>query len=573
MAWCRPGLVFMLWCGLLACSETKVSDPLDAAFQLSRNIGSYRPEKPDVLGGVAEKYFELGNEARALEIMSEAMQSIEAARPEVAVEQLVSAAIRYHVFGKAAEAVNVLKQAVEMAGSIPAGPDRMDRFGDIATAYAHIGQPKNAIQLAGQIENEEKRGSVKADVAEIFASMGNSEQAESLARSISYSEMREHALARVAVRIAISGNTERFKAMEAELDRPSVLGQAMVAMVEALLRDDLADSARYFAGLIGSEEEKCQAFVQLARHALKNKQQATAVSFLSQSVRSARRIRFKNAAARHLVDIAGVYADAGEKEQAATILSKALHLTKVKDFTSYEASIQADIAVGYARMGQVGKAKELIDGSLEKVMSFDVRNENFLREIALRYTRTDQYDKALQIVEGFSNEGLKLDALHQIAVRYAEDGQYEQGIRLALKIPDLVPQSWSLLEITNVYLEGGKLDEAVRTARKINSPPVKQRALSIVVDALIGMGSVDQALEVAQTIEDGFFKAGAFFSVSRSYANLDRFDDAVAVASQCRDRVSQANALSEIGFQFLKKGAPFQVATRETLEDIVRSSE
>ncbi len=296
-----------------------------------------------------------------------------------------------------------------------------------------------------------------------------------------------------------------------------------------------------------------------------------------------------------LAEIAGQYAEVGQKDKAAELLAQALPLVQdISDDCNKPKPIAA-IARQYAAAGQEAKSSQLLAQAIQmaKTAKGCSSNDDVLEnlgDIAEWYWENQQYDQALQILRELDDDTMKAVALAYYAPKLAEVGRANQAtavlaeaLQIAQTIDKTASKAVALSRIADHTIKLGHnaqavkvLDQLLQTAQNVNDDFYVSRLVDI-AGKYIQVGKKTQAIKVlsqalsnAQTIENSFFKI-YLAQIAVQYAKAGQLDQALQVVQTLDNTNSKVHALVEIAGEYV--GENQKVKANELLSQALELSQ
>jgi len=233
-----------------------------------------------------------------------------------------------------------------------------------------------------------------------------------------------------------------------------------------------------------------------------------------------------------LTFIASELAENGQMDKAVEVLSEAYELHSEEEWFRLWAS--GHLAAAYAKVGEKGRALEMLGQTIEKVESDGIN-----RNIAYGYLRAGEYDKALQTIVDIDGEGHQLYVILKL-LREIEDNNMD-------KISDILPQALRVAETvsSNIGIRSIIIAEIAGSYAKIGE---KDKAVELLTNSL--------ELVKDENHPHPYFKAQALAFIAGSFAEAGQEDKALEIAyltlqeiQKITDDISQARGLSKLGYE------------------------
>jgi len=291
---------------------------------------------------------------------------------------------------------------------------------------------------------------------------------------------------------------------------------------------------------------------------------------------------------RAWIGIAGEYAKAGQKDEAARLLSQAHEAAKMfeeKEWISKKSKPFTDIAGVYTQIGQKDQATLLLSQALKKAMTIPYSGDQSeaLAEIAINHARNGEFHQALEALNAIEalDPHERCMVLAEIAGEYAKVGQNEQAMRLlseALKTAETIEGSWSLyhtirplVKMGGIYAQIGENEQAAIVLSQALEVAGEHRAFTTfpeIVDTYRNLGQQDlaaqllsNALTQAMTMGRGDNRSQALVHIAGGYAQagqkeqaLQQLPQALEEAKTYEDEDLKSDVLQELAISYAKVG-------------------
>jgi tetratricopeptide (TPR) repeat protein len=398
----------------------------DKAFEVAKSMGVGFLDIPradiypgaDFLVAIAQKYTQAGQYNLALEVTKAIPQQ------NYRISALRAIARQYNSVGQKDKAAGVLTEAFEIAKTwtplVYDGPQILqgsngDILAEIAGDYADIGQYNQAMRVIEAIGDKNYEVADKAEallkIASAYGRVGQKEQAaETLSQAL---QLRQ--------------------TIELEYHTTRLLPIIAVAQAEA----GQYDQAIQTTAAIGDAAQKVKTLLEIASVCHRVGQNSQVATTLSQAVQVAQSIEGESSTSwtyspgyrlypqriETLVEIAQAYRSAGQKEQAAKVLSQALEFALVMKDNNARSGTLAEIADIYGAVGQQEQAIDILS-------------------------------QALRVAQAIASLDDKVSALRHIADKYAAVGQKNKGTEVlsqAIQVAKTLPKpSWRISKLTEI---------------------------------------------------------------------------------------------------------------------------
>ncbi|MEB3830674.1 tetratricopeptide repeat protein [Phormidium sp. CCY1219] len=265
----------------------------------------------------------------------------------------------------------------------------------------------------------------------------------------------------------------------------------------------------------------------------------------------------------------------GQPEKAPAVLAYALQVAQGLDaeHSVVKTRSLAAIAGWYAQMGEGDRAADIL--SQARQSEIGIRGSEFkakaLSEIARAYIAIARFESASEILfeslrqaqlVNYPNSFRKASVFQPIAVYFAKIGEFERALEIARDIADENYQSETYAEIALECAKQGKLKSALQIAEAIALVDRKADALAEIADAGQKAGESDEkigdilarGLQVAQTIEDSHTQSRAIAKIALQYAKSGYRDRAVTLTESINFADIKAKNLGKIAVFYAKIG-------------------
>lgn len=266
-----------------------------------------------------------------------------------------------------------------------------------------------------------------------------------------------------------------------------------------------------------------------------------------------------------LVNIAGMYLEAGKKDKALDTFSRATQeAAAIKDVLEQEKAY-AEIALHFSMAGHFDRAIETASKVDDHYFSAEL-----LAQIADLYTKAGQPDRASDMLSKALKVTKKIEAgyhrfslLEMIAVFYANAGQFKKSIDTAGTITWANQKDRALVEIASMLAGAGRFDEAFDVIRPIEDLSSHAEALSKIAVARAERGDFKKALKGAANIGDTYRKSNTMAEIAARYVEAEKNEKAleilsISLASAREIQIAdfKCDALGKISVTYIKTGQP-----------------
>jgi tetratricopeptide (TPR) repeat protein len=261
-------------------------------------------------------------------------------------------------------------------------------------------------------------------------------------------------------------------------------------------------------------------------------------------------------------NLASIYADTGNLEQAIALYQQSLDLNEQMGNLQGKAATLHQLAIIYANTGDIAQAIALCQQSLDLNEQIgDVQGKApTLNQLASIYADTGDIAQAialcqqsLEIKEQIGDVLGKAATLHQLAIIYANTGKIEQAIALYQQSLELFEQighvrgkAATLHQLAIIYANTGNIEQAIalyqqslELKEQIGHVQGKAATLHQLASIYANTGNIEQAialyqqsLELKEQIGDVQGKAATLHQLASIYANTGNIEQAIALYQQ-----------------------------------------
>lgn len=310
-----------------------------------------------VLTRVAASYIEAGRVGEGVELLSRALE--EAAAIENADEKattLSEIALQFSAAGQDEQAAVILSQALAVAENAEEIYKDL-ALSQIAATHSRLKQYDNAVKVAEKIDDAYQAASTLISLA-VIEHEDETRQAEAMQLlSDAYDLIRDEVpetqreetqrnglLALLAIRYADFGQTEPSRKAAATLVEPEERLQALTAVAVRYAQAEKYDEAITAARAIDEETHKADALLKVSRVMLVTDAKERGGEILSEALSLNEKLSRPADRAHILSEAAIARAEAGQKEEAAPLIKRALLETKSINGEYHKATALLSIA-------------------------------------------------------------------------------------------------------------------------------------------------------------------------------------------------------------------------------------
>jgi lipopolysaccharide biosynthesis regulator YciM len=492
---------------------------------------------------VAEGYIAIGDTAKAIAILNQALQRTEAMKTnnETYLGDI------FQSISTAYANAGAMEQALQVAQRIKVANSKSTALTHIASRYAQAGKPQQAntifaqaLKLA-QTSPQGNRASLISQIAIKNAQVGQFDKGLQVAQTIAAADAKARTIAEIA---ALYDRANQFEKAVAILPSISASGKSITPFYDAdtLFREIFADYISDRQYKLAFQFSQTLDLGLQSESLLKLVEEASAAGDFPLALRVVEVIppgwqnQVKHLSLRHL---AAGYAKARKYDQAMQLLQS------IEDSSDYPNRTLARVAIAksYTENGQRDKAIEQLNQSLKALSTLKNSSAKIqaLSQIAVGYAQAGQRDRAVDVhtqalkIQDSLNPGAPASpsyAVEQLVNQYLGVQQYPLALQLVQTLKGDYEHDRELQRILNQMLEVGELQPVLQTANTIRNPNQKVAFLVKIADFHIGTGQTDKAAEIlaqafaiAQTLEGPEERfAGEAAQIDPSIPFSDEFD-------------------------------------------------
>ncbi len=464
----------------------------------------------------------------------------------------------------------------------------------IAVRYAESGLLDVAVDLAETVTDPYAREQLLANIAAECVEFGENDYADDLLQMIEDPGLYSLAREQMAVKYAEADSFDKALEIAREIDDS---GQTLsrIALIQA--DGGLLAQALEMARSIEDPILKATALTELAARNLRQGLKDESAELLMEATRATKEIDLTQDRINALVEIASLYQESEEEEQAVNTLSRASGLADEfedeRDMSvaqdNRKDEMLATVALGFARLQRYAQAEPLIE-KLEDPFQFSAAAAN----VALEYHKAGQSGHALNLLtealevakaeEVYGEHGLTLreNLFVRLAVAYSTIGHYDEALQIADMISSLNLRHSALKEVAKTGVHADNHDIVFRVADMAWEPYAKVLYHLEISDALVESGqtalsdrTLSQALETAEMLERAFEKALALMEIALRYAQreqaakaADLLFQALSTAALIGDEYHKARVLIALDDRYRKAGLEPGEREQRVLQEI-----
>src|ERR1044071_814566 len=448
----------------------------------------------------------------------------------------------------------------------------------IATRYAESGLLDVAVDLAETVADPYAREQLLAGIAAECVEFGEDTYADDLLQMIEDPGLYSMAREQMAVKYAEADTFDKALKIAREIDDS---GQTLSRIALIYADNSLFAQALEMARSIEDPLLKATALTELAARNLRQGMRDESAELLLEATRATKGIDLVEDRVHILVEIASLYQENGQEEDAFEILSRASQLAVEFDDASDRSVAQdsrkdqmlATVAAGFARLQRYHQAEPLLE-KLEDPFQFSEATAN----VALEYHKAGQSDQALNLLtealevakgeEVYGEHGLTMreNSLAKLADAYSTINHYEEALQIAESISSLNLRHSALKEVAKTGVRAGNHDIVFRVAELAWEPYAKVLYHLEITDALVESGQTELAdrtlslaFETAETLERAVEKSLALMEIALRYAQREQtakaaelLFQALKTAALIGDEYHKARALIALDDRYRK---------------------
>lgn len=386
--------------------------------------------------------------------------------------------------------------AAFVAEQIGSADGHAEAISAISSRYASKGKLDLAAQLADAIQDPHVRDIALVEIASHCAEFNDDEYGVQLAGAIEEYGFQQQALSNIAVKQAERGDFEAALETADSLDDPFLtLGEITLRFA----RRGEWEPAEEIINRIDFPTVRAQVLNELAL--IKINQGTDANEILSQSLEETEQIEFVGERIQLLLEIAARNIQAKQNEQAFSILENVRQLAAELE-PRFSDQILTQISGLYAHAGNFEQAEKVLSPIADKQQTALAHTA-----IALEHQAAGETEKAVQSLEEayavlksqpereIRDSRARFNLMATIAVRLAQFGKPERAIEIALENP-IDEMRWQALgQIAAVCSAGGKDELAGQAVNSIGDLAARAWALVWVSDGEIKNGAAEKSLQ------------------------------------------------------------------------------
>ena len=462
--------------------------------------------KADARRAIAKAYFNLGNYAKALEIVKPIPNGILMPIPEYGdpkVELLGDITL------KAAQIADY-DLALEAANSLSEGDDRVYALRSIAKEYIKVGQKDKAADIlnqAIQVAKQTEKVLIYAERTGTYIYASNARLFKDIASD--YAAMGQKQMAMDVMKLAL---------------------------IQAQTEEDV--SAKYSSNWSSPAIQKLETLNQIVQTSVELGFKDSIEEALSQALKMAPTLDDNSHSIQLLITVVNS-SESTVPNLAAEILSQALQVVQKIENADAKLFTEAKIAAAYGQIGDSNKAVEILSQLLPKAEKMQ-RDPN----------------------SGSMVNFKRAQAFSEIAIAYAFSGKLHEALTLTNRIEVQDIRDMTLANLVQAYVKMGQLTQAIPIAQTIRNKDARSRALKDIPQVYLASGEPAKALPIAQIMWEDDQKAQTLAKVALAYAQANQPEVALPILSQALpitkndflDKRDRTTALGDIAISYAAAG-------------------
>lgn len=481
----------------------------------------------------------------------------------------------------AANSVDILSQASQVAQDIPKASLKSLVFGQIGRVYAQLGFYDRALQLIQAMQDVHEQDiqhqtDLLLTVAHTAIEAGSYDTVQHIAQGMALREgtdetgpvlpgllldsfSRTQVLIGIAEKYAQTGEQQRAleilsKAQQstANITDSSRQAQSLGQIARTTLEAGAASQALKLAQAINEPAQRANVLLQLALSHIGAGEidQALHITTL---LSAAGDTNDRTRQAEIFGHIALAYLEQGKAEQA-------LRFAQQIELSGQRTETFVQLALSHLDMAEQDMAE--IDRALHiaTTLGDNPQQADVMGRIAVAYLEQGDAERALQLADSIERPQQRMQAVARLAHSYAQAGDIDQALRLSTTLTDSSQHAQLLERIALAYIKQGDVGQAQQLAQTIELPEQKTQALVAIAFQLAKAGEADQALQTATSIPHPPRKEAALLSIARTYLHANRYDHALKAVRSMYDAPSKAEVLARLARTYAESGHQEQSA-------------
>ena len=473
---------------------------------------------------------------------------------------------------------DLLACAAFLAERIKSSDGHAQAMKSILPRYLALGNVDLAAELANAVEDPFSRDQFLTLVAEKCAELDDNEYALQLAEAIEDHGMQAQAFERVAVVMAGKGDIAGAAGIADTMVHPDFV-YAGIAVKQFENGEEI--SANESLNKIGFPTAQVSALQHIASIRIASKEPEKAAGSLARAIEAAVDIEHDEERIRTICDIANLYIEAGQNDEAIKTFERAREFAEAID-NMHRDFFLTNCALGFLFAGNSELADQTLDLVTDKTQMSSALL-GFAREQWAREEKElalDTLDESYAIINS-QKESETRDSrsrnslLASISAQFAGFGKTERGIEIAQQNPDPSEEMAALAQIAQILVVQKEDELARQTVDLIAEDANRLYAILALSDAKDRLGDKAAALELlneAASLAETVPQLGARSNVLNEIAlrlighgekvrAREIFHENLELILQIRDESSRAVELSNLSS--VSTRADFELSTEE----------
>lgn len=412
------------------------------------------------------------------------------------------------------EAISALSSRLAAKGELDLAAQLADQIQDphtrdvalveIAARCAEFNDDEYGVQLSEAIEEYGFQQQALSSIAVKQAERGEFEKALETADSLDDPFVTQ---SEIALRFARRGEWEQANEIISRIDFPTVRAQVLneLALIKINLGEDASEilsESLAETEQIEFPEERIQLLLEIAARRIQAAQTDEAFSILEKTRQLSDSLegRFRD---QVLTQISGLYAHAGNFEQAENVLSP------ISD-KQQTALAQTAIALEHQAAGETEKGVQSLEEAYQILKSQpdrEIRDSrarfSLMATIAARLAQFGKPERAIETALENPIDEMRNSALGQIAAVCAANANEELAAQAVSSIRDLAARAAALVLVSDGEIKNGEAEKSLQTleeahslAEEVEQLPARVAVLNDIAVRFVERGERGRALEV-----------------------------------------------------------------------------
>lgn len=482
---------------------------------------------------------------------------------------------------------NLISCAVFLADNVKSGEARAAALQPLIVRLLEKGDVDSAAQYADTIGDPFLRDRMLIRVVAKCVELDDDDYGLQLIDAIDEDGARANAREMFALQKAAKGEFDQAIEIAEGLEHSSEAFSGIA--VNQAAKGDSAGALETL-GHVDFQSSKVDAMVEIAGIHLKAERKDEAVSMLEKALGESDQVEFDEDRIRAYLQIGSSFIDADRKDLAIKSFEKGRHLAEEID-GAHRDNILGNISVAFLHAGSV----ELADRTLDLVAD-KTQLAAALCGFADVYLEEESEEEASEAVEEalaiLNSEGdleirsskTRFEVFNRIAILFAKVGKFGRAMEIAQSNPDPQLVKNGLVNIAQVCVLRGEDDLARQALDSLETEADVVSALLAMSDAKNSIEKKEEAVSliaeaegVADEMPQKILKAEILTEIAKRYKFYGKADEARAAASHCLRTVpeilgggNRAAALTDLSPFFEENEYELSDADREILENVIK---